>query len=201
VNYSVVAIEREYASGGLEIGEKLAGRLGIPCYGQEILKLAAQRLNISPEALAAREERITGSLLFGLAVFANAAAGSRADFLSFEQKLAFTEAGIINELVMNPCVIIGRSVSYLLKDRSKALKVFIHADYETRIKRAVDTYKVAPGQAKAALQRNDRRRANYFKVVTGGDWKDPDIYHIFLNSGKTGIDRAADFLCAAVGKG
>ena len=36
MRYSVIAIEREYASGGLEIGEKLAETLGTPlnlaCY-------------------------------------------------------------------------------------------------------------------------------------------------------------------------
>lgn len=34
MKYSVIAIEREYASGGREIGERLAGKLGVPCYGE-----------------------------------------------------------------------------------------------------------------------------------------------------------------------
>ena len=38
MKYNIIAIEREYASGGNEIGERVAGKLDIPCYGQEVLK-------------------------------------------------------------------------------------------------------------------------------------------------------------------
>ena len=33
-----ITIEREYGSGGTEIARLLAGQIGIPCYGQEILE-------------------------------------------------------------------------------------------------------------------------------------------------------------------
>ena len=63
MSYTVIAIEREYASGGSEIGEKLAEKLGIPCYGQEILEMAAEQLNMSPEELRDSEENMTGSFI------------------------------------------------------------------------------------------------------------------------------------------
>ena len=39
--------------------------------------------------------------------------------------------------------------------------MFIHADEETRIKRAVEVYGVPVGQAAATLRQFDRRRANF----------------------------------------
>ena len=36
--YKIIAIERQYASGGRAIGKKVARALGIPYYGREILK-------------------------------------------------------------------------------------------------------------------------------------------------------------------
>ena len=41
MSHRIITIEREYASGGREIGEMIAERLGIPCYNREILQKAA----------------------------------------------------------------------------------------------------------------------------------------------------------------
>jgi cytidylate kinase len=194
MRYSVIAIEREYASGGLEIGEKLADRLGIPCYGQKILEMAAENLNMPIEQLREVEEGINGSLLFGLVAFANLISGQELDLLRLEQKLAISEAEVVRQLSVNPCVLIGRGAAALLNDNKKALKVFIHADNHTRIERAIAIYGLAPNQAESSLQYHDKRRANYHKATTEKGWKDPDIYHIFLNSGQLGIERVVDIL-------
>ena len=39
---TVITIGREFGSGGHEIGQKLAERLGIKCYDKELLELAAK---------------------------------------------------------------------------------------------------------------------------------------------------------------
>ena len=41
--YTMLAIERQYASGGRSIGKKVARTLGVPYYGREILEMAAER--------------------------------------------------------------------------------------------------------------------------------------------------------------
>ena len=38
-----ITISREYGSGGREIGEKLARRLGIPFYDKELIAMIAKR--------------------------------------------------------------------------------------------------------------------------------------------------------------
>ena len=45
--YQVITIEREYASGGNEIGKKLAGALGYKLYDRNLLTKAAQELQIA----------------------------------------------------------------------------------------------------------------------------------------------------------
>lgn len=193
VRYNVIAIEREYASGGREIGEKLADKLGIPCYGREILEKAADKIGMSIHELSQLEESMTGSLLFSLNMLANFTAGRGAD-LTWTQKLALAEADIVRDLSLNPCVIIGRSAAGLLSDKDRALKVFIHADYDARIKRAVEIYGIDPNQADSELRHKDRHRANYFKTITGLEWKDLNAYHMVLNSGKFGIDAVVDII-------
>jgi cytidylate kinase len=197
MTYSVIAIEREYASGGLEIGSKLAEKLGIPCYGQEILAEAAVKLNMPVEHLRRAEENITGSFLYGIAAFSSIMSGNNADLLSLEQRLALAEAEVIKNLAYKPCIIVGRGACVLLKDNVHTLNVFIHADKNTRISRAVNTYGIDAKQAESFLQHQDKRRSTYFKVTTNMEWKDADLYHLIINSGKTGIDRAVDIIYEA----
>ena len=45
MSHRIITIEREYASGGREIGEMIAERLGIPCYNREILLLRLEFKN------------------------------------------------------------------------------------------------------------------------------------------------------------
>ena len=66
MKYNYIAIEREYASGGQEIGTLAAEKLGIPCYGREILEKTAQRENISVDYIEEMEENPQGSFLYSL---------------------------------------------------------------------------------------------------------------------------------------
>lgn len=197
MRYRVITIEREYASGGREIGEQLAQKLGIPCYGQEVLEKAAANINLPVKDLHALEERMTGTLLYSMSLFADMISGKNIE-LTIEQKLAIAESEIIKELSATPCVIIGRSSAGLFKEQKNVLKAFVYADVEQRIKRAVEIYEVDPKQAEAVLRRCDKRRMNYFKSITGAGWKNPEIYHLMLNSGKLGISGTVDMLYGAV---
>lgn len=197
MRYSVIAIEREYASGGREIGEKLAVMLGLPCYRQEILERASAKIGLPLDELSELEESMTGSLLFSLHVLTNITSGKGGD-LTKAQKLALAEADIVRDLSLNPCVIIGRSAAGLLKDNDNVLKVFVYSDLDARISRAVEVYGFVPEQAESALRRFDRRRSDYFKSTTGVGWHDANTYHMFLNSSKLGIDPLVDILYTSV---
>lgn len=197
MEYKIIAIEREYASGGSAVGQKLAEKLGILCYDEEILEQAAAFLQKPVQSLREVEESITGSLLFGLNMLANVTSGKRPG-LTTTQELALVEANIIAELAMNPCVLVGRGAAGLLKSNPKVLRVFISADHSKRLERAVKVYGIDSGEAESTLRTFDKRRANYFKVVTGLEWKNSDNYHIMLNSAKLGINTVTDILYQVV---
>ena len=42
MKYRYITIEREYGSGGTQIGKKLGEICNVPCYGREILETVAQ---------------------------------------------------------------------------------------------------------------------------------------------------------------
>lgn len=193
MKYNVIAIEREYASGGQEIGEKLAKKLSIPCYSNEILKKAADKLGLPAVPTRSRDENMTGSLLYMLNMMANAISGNEIE-LSDEQKLAITEGAIIKDLSLNPCVIIGRGACGFLHDRERVLRVFVYADKEKRKQRAVSTYGIESQTVEAVLNQSDKRRSNYFKATTGLDWRSDRIYDLSLNSGRLSIEAIVELL-------
>ena len=196
MKYKVIAIEREYASGGQEIGRKTAAALGIPCYGREILEMAARRGGRSPEYLEQLEETATNSLLYSFYLMSRQAA--QGNVMSNEDALYLAEWKIIQELAdQGPAVFVGRCASYVLKQRSDLLSVFVRAGFDFRVERAVREYGLERERTDWALRRQDKRRASYYSSNTGTRWDDPRNYHLMLDSGKLGIDTCVSILRSA----
>ena len=54
---TIITIGRQCGSGGHEIGRKLAAKLGIAYYDEELLKLAAERSGLSAECVAMKPSK------------------------------------------------------------------------------------------------------------------------------------------------
>lgn len=197
MKYRVITIEREYASGGTQVG-KLAGRaLGIPVYGREILEMVAQEGHTTPEYIEHLEETDTNSLLYSLVAMAKTAKGQLPE-ISRTDQLNLLEGRMIERLAQQgPCVIVGRCAGWVLRERDDVLNVFIHAGRQERLRRAVEEYQVPESQAAAALHRFDHRRSNFYHANTGLSRRDREGYHMVLDSGLLGVDQCAALLVHA----
>ena len=96
------------------------------------------------------------------------------------------------------CVIVGRASGYILRERENNLKVFIHAEDEKRIQRAIEKEGIKQSEAENALKKNDKRRGGFYNSVTNWVWSDPKYYEIYLNAGRLGIDLCVKLLAQAV---
>ena len=189
MKYHIITIEREYASGGSEIGTRVGLQLDIPCYGKEVLERAAEKMNTVPERLVQLEETTSNSLLYSLGMANRIALGER-DGLSEEGALYVTEESVI----------VGRCAGWILRDRKDVLRVFIHADKEFRRKRARTCYGIEEAKVDNVLKRFDRRRANFYSANTCMHWDDKKGYHLVLDSSQLGIPACVDLICrTAVG--
>lgn len=194
MKYRIITIEREYASGGSEIGEKTAKRLGIPCYGQEVLERAAEQMHTVPERLLHLEETTSNSLLYSLGMAARMAIGER-DGLSEEGALYVIEERVIKEMALQgPCVIVGRCGGWILRDRPDVLRVFVHASREYRLQRAETVYRVPERELENTLKKFDRRRANFYRANTGISWDDKKGYQLLLDSSTIGIGECVNII-------
>lgn len=197
--YHIVTMEREYASGGNEIGRKLAKELGFQFYDHSILVEAAKRLEIPPIYIEDLEETVTGSLIFNLSQTALGGTLKNTNDIPLTKRLFLEEKKIIEEIVDNGnCVIVGRCASSILKDRKDCLNVFIHACKEYRIQRAIEHEHINPKEADEILKKIDKRRSNFYHAHSNWIWGDKNYSHIILDSGVLGIDTCIQLLLQAV---
>lgn len=198
--YKIITMEREFASGGNEIGRRVAKKLGIELYDRNILVEAAKRLDIPPIYIGDLEETAPGSIIFNLS---KTAIGGRKDNsnLPMSEKLFLEEKKIIEEIVeKHDCVIVGRCASSILKDRKDCLKVFVHADKDYRLERAIQTEKIEPGQAEDFLRKSDKRRSSFYNTHTGWKWGDLSKFDLCLNSKSLGMDNCVELLAGMMQK-
>lgn len=198
MRYNVIAIEREYASGGSEIGARLSKRLGIPCYGREILEEVAEMEGTTPGQIEHLEETATNSFLYSIAMISKAATGDNTG-LSRESALYLAEAKVITDFVaQGPCILVGRCAGWILRARKDLLRVFIHADMEYRRNRALKSYGLEEARVDAVLKRFDKRRSNFYGANSGRKWDNKEGYDIILDSSTLGIAKCVDLICEAV---
>lgn len=192
--YNIIAIEREYASGGRKIGELLAKKLNMKFFNEEILNMAAKKLNVSPDNVEHLEEIATNNLMQALEMLADNGINQQ-----FSDRLFYAESEIINELALEGnCIIVGRCASSILSANKNCLKVFIYADEKTRIKRAIDEYGIPEKDAHFILKKTDKRRTAFYHMRSEKKWLSIDTYDICLNSGKFGIEKCVEILADAI---
>lgn len=200
MKYNIITIEREYASGGSEIGERLSEQLGIPCYGQEILKAVADKRGTTPEQIVHMEETSTGSFLYSVAQAVRLASGE-GNGLSEESRLYLEEAREIHDRASRgSCIFVGRCAGWVLKERKDVLSVYVYAGRDFRRNRAVNLYHDDPGRVDALLRRCDKRRNSFYSANTGRKWDDKEGYHLMLDSSRLGIEKCVEIICAASGQ-
>ena len=198
--YHVIVIERQYASGGNEIGRKLAESLGYKLYDRNLLTEAAKTLGMPPMYIEGLEETHFGGFLFNLSK-TKLGGGSNEKEPSMSDKLFREEKRLIEEAAdQGGCVIVGRAAGYILKERDDCLNVFIHCDREKRIERAIQREGIQLLDAERGLKKNDKRRSGFYNSVTNWEWGNPDFFEICLDSGKLGIELCVKLLAEAAGK-
>lgn len=199
--YKIIAMEREYGSGGNEIGRRLAKKMGIELYDRTILVEAAKRLGISPIYIENLEETAPGSLIFNLSKTALGGSRKENPNLPMSEQLFLEERDIIQEIVeKESCIIVGRCATDILKDREDCLRVFVRASQDYRIKRAIEAENIAKEEAEEMLRKSDKRRSNFFTTHTGLKWRAMDNYDICLDSESLGIDQCVELLASMMKK-
>lgn len=191
-----IVINREFGSGGREIGALVAERCGMDLYDTRILGEAAARRGFAADLLADFDERVVGGPLFDLSIIS----GTDPETFSLPYRMYAAIAEVIAEAArLRPAVFIGRCADHVLRDAGLGLlSVFVYGtDAAAKSARAVELDGVAPGEAERYVARKDRSRARYQQFFTGTRFGDLREYDLCLNSARLGYRTCADLVVAA----
>lgn len=182
---TLITISRQYGSGGKEIAELLAKKLGVRCYDRQILYLAAEKMDESGTDISTildmSYKMPEGSFMEGVTS------------LGFEtippyNKMYREQAKTIRSIAENEsAVFLGRCADVVLKDFPECYNFFIYADEEFRRERAKELY---GSKTIRELEKENKTRERYYNYYTGQKWGEPQNYDLMINAGKLGIENA-----------
>ena len=210
----IITISREYGSGGRVIGREVAKQIGYDFYDREIIDLAAEESGLSAEFVAKTEQNISSgwlyNLLLGTTYAGTSAIGSSSQQLGTQtlplaDQVFNAERKVILSIAEKPCVIVGRCADYILRtsdkiDSKDLLNIFIYADLDAKVKRAIEHYNIPEKDARRIVQQVDKRRANHYNTFTEDCWGDRKIYDLLVNSTTLGIEQTSEMLAAFIQK-
>ncbi|MBD9001335.1 MAG: cytidylate kinase family protein [Coprococcus catus] len=187
---SVITIGRQYGSGGSELGQILADKLGYNFYDKEIIEMTAGTTGYSSNYVGEHQESLTNSLIYDLVNHMYTFPETE----SPKDKIFDAQSKVIKEIAeKGHCVIVGRCADQILKDRTDCLNVFLHAPLTNRIKRVMSKKNLTEKEAKNLILKEERRRADNYHYYTRQIWGASANYHLSLDT-SLGYDYVMDVI-------
>ena len=178
---NVIAIGRQFGSGGHDIGKILAEKLGYDFYDAEIIQMTAGTTGYTLEFIKKNEEIMTNSLIYDLVnqMYLNADMQDEAP----KDKIFEAECQVVRDLAKKGnCVIVGRCADYVLRNSENCLKVFFSAPLMSRIRRVAQRQNISEGEAKSTVQKNEKLRADNYRYYTRRMWGAAGNFDLSLNT-------------------
>jgi cytidylate kinase len=187
----IVAIEREYGSGGAAIAQKLATRLGWRLWDQALTQEIARMAQVDQTEVTRREERVDAlfyrlAKVFARGSFERSLPVSGLEGLDADRMVELMQRVMERAASAGNCVIVGRGAPYFLRDRPDVFSVFIFAPLEEKLRR-VKALGKSESEAIELISEIDRERATFVKKYYGKEWPTRHLYHLMINS-KVGDD-------------
>lgn len=177
---AIVTISRGTYSGGKMLAECLAERLNYRCISRELIVETSKRYGVT-------QEKLHDALV---------SAPSILERMSYErdQYLAFMQA-VLCEMVKDDNVVYhGYAGHFLLKGITHVLRVRIIADMRFRIKLAMDHQNLEEKEAVQYIQKIDKQREKWIRVLYGINWNDPMLFDMVFNLETIGIPLACEII-------
>ncbi|MBP7570918.1 MAG: cytidylate kinase-like family protein [Acidobacteria bacterium] len=201
MSHLVIAISRQFGSGGAEVGHALARTLGIRYADRDILEQAARMLGKDHRELEGLEERVAS--LWGRAAGILSMGAPEGPYVmpallpAGEDDLFLVESQIIREIAAREdAVIVGRGAFWLLREHPRLVSVFLHAPEPWRLERVAARRNLPGDQARTLLREVDQQRSRFIQSLKPGAHSDARCYHLCLDTSIVGIDGAVELVAA-----
>lgn len=200
----IITVSRMFGSGGSEVAARVARQLGWQLLDNAVVDAVAERLGVSraevssiEERVPSLSERIASSLRMSTPEFVMPVADASLTETA-EMRIVDVTKRVIEEAVQQgDAVLVGRGAQCMLAERPDALHVFCYAAMPALVEYAIAHRGVNPANAEHEVEKMNRQREQYVKRNWGRDWRAFENYHLCLDTGRLGIDTAADVVVFA----
>ncbi|MCF0127161.1 MAG: cytidylate kinase-like family protein [Pseudobutyrivibrio sp.] len=182
----IIAVGREFGSGGHEIASRLADRLDIPMYDRNMLDHMAEKNGLDAERLNQYDEGKRFPLKRTVRGHSSSVVDNFAQ-IQFDFLKEKAESG-------ESFVIVGRCGEYVLRKYPGLVSVFIRGEESKKIERVKTLYKLSAEEAKQKMVRHDKKRKAYHNTYSDIKWGDSRGYDLLVNSSKLGVDATTDYV-------
>ena len=189
MKYKVITISREYGTHGHELAAMLSEKLDIPFYDVDFVRKTAEESGFSKDMINDEGEKAHPytRILEMLSPMS----------LNSSQDLIFkAQSRVILELSESPCIIVGRCANYILSEAGiPSLDVFLSASEEWRIEHAMDFSNIKKPVTRQDVKKQDSQRRNYYKMYTGREMGNADLYTLCLDVSEIDMEKCVDIIC------
>ena len=193
----IITIGREFGSGGRELGRRIAEKLEIAYYDQEIITEIAKRTALSEDYIRQIEEKrpiMNFPIHTGYSFYLTSEPTFDPDLTIYTK-----QHELLRELSRkSDCVIVGRCADYILREQ-KPIRIFAYADMESKIKRCMERHPKDENLTEAQMQKRiteiDRNRAKYYAFFCEQKWGARENYDLLVNTSGADIKKLASALC------
>ncbi len=186
----IICISRQYASGGHEIGRQLSQYYSIPIYDRELIVESMKMSGLSRELIESNDENARNSIVYSIAM--GTLSNIATPYIAPPADKVFqAQSDVIHKLAESgTCVIIGRCAGEILRNHPNVVRIFVYADKEFRLKRAIQYYGCRENTVADVLHRKDIQRATHFNHYNHCRWGSIDSFDLAIDSSKCSISGA-----------
>jgi len=195
----LITVSRMVGAGGAELAARVAALLGWQLVDNELVDSVAQRLGVPVAEVVEREEKVptlVQRIADALALGAPEVLTGRPTTLPpSEERILEVTANVIQEAVAaGPTVVVGRGAQWVLGEREDSLHVFCYAARAELATRIAARLSLSLKDAEKYVIESNKQREQYVRSHWDRSWLAHENYHLCLNTGWLGIDRAASIV-------
>lgn len=182
---NIITINREFGSGGREIGKRLADELKMAYYDTEIISLIAKKTGMSEEYLNNISEKGVYPVAFQFAKSFSVYSGMQKE----QTEILVAQQKVLKEIAeKGNCIIVGRGADSILKEYNP-MNIFVYADMKSKIERCKikrQDEKLSDKEIEHKILQVEKSRRNYNNLISNIEWGEKRNYHLCINT--SGID-------------
>ncbi len=190
---SAITVSREPGSGGRIVAKKIAERLNLDLFHQEIIHEMAMSSNVSARLLETLDEKALTVLQDWISTLVNR------DHLWPDQYMKHLMNVILTIGKHGRAVIVGRGANFILPLEGR-FRVRIVAPLEIRVQNVARDFDVGLDEARRRVLRTDSDRRAFVRKYFHADITIPVNYDLVINTGTVSIDSAVETIIAVLGR-